>query len=230
MRATFSPASLLECKSRIPRRGNRHNCPGQKNLSGMQMRYGSKNKIYSRREKYPYEGKQIRRSSDATLLSGCAAMLNACIERNGVESSKKTEHRQIHSHAPNPQPVLRHKEPEDGHSQSSHRNQPRFNFSEREVASREASESYPDAHGSLQVADLCFVDVQNVMPVNNDYKLKKRGQKPQVRIAHDCPSQNPVVRDDAELASEIAERVYPESPRRIGGGHARYSKAREESK
>src|SRR5258706_16483854 len=94
---------------------------------------------------------------------------------------------------------------------------------------REAPNSYANAHGRLQIADLRFVHAQHVMPVNDDYKLEQRGQKPQVGVAHHRPSQYPIFGDNAKLSAEIGERIGPESPRQVSGGNTGYSKARGQS-
>src|SRR5258705_11174910 len=106
-------------------------------------------------------------------------MLDERIERNSVEPAKNSEHRQVRSHAPNAQAMLRYQETEDGHANGPHRNQLGFDFSTRKITRREAPNSYANAHGRLQIADLRFVHAQHVMPVNDDYKLEKRGQKQQ---------------------------------------------------
>ena len=67
------------------------------------------------------------------------------------------------------------------------------------------------------------------MAVNDDHKLKQRGQEPQVGVAHHRPRQHSIPRDDADLAAEVGERIRPKPPRGIGGGYARNSKAREQS-
>src|SRR5258705_11618185 len=116
-------------------------------------------------------------------------MLDERIERNSVEPAKNSEHRQVRSHAPNAQAMLRHQETEDGHANGPHRNQAGFDFSTRKINPRETPDSYPDAHRSLQIADLRFVHAQNVMPVNDKYKFEQLGKKPIVRVVPHRPMQ-----------------------------------------
>src|SRR5579864_1045344 len=155
-------------------------------------------------------------------------MLDERIERDSVEAAEKSEQTKIHSHRPDAQAVPRNQKSKNSHSDPANWNEAVFDFSARKVTRGKAAYPDADSHRGLQITDLRFVHAQHVVSIHDDHELQQRGQKPQIGIAHHCPSQDTIPRDDAKLSAKIGERVGSKSPGRIGGRQARNAEACEQ--
>jgi len=84
---------------------------------------------------------------------------------------------------------------EHGHPHRTERDQPIFNLAAGKIAGRNASQSDSDRDGGLQVAGLLIVDSQCVMAVDHDDGLQQRGEKKQVSVPKNGPTENAIGRD-----------------------------------
>ncbi len=71
-------------------------------------------------------------------------------------------------------------------------NQAHFDFAAREIAGRQAAESYADADGGLEITGARVVNVQDIVAVHHDGELQQGGEKPQIGVADYGPEEHGV--------------------------------------
>src|SRR5580704_845714 len=115
---------------------------------------------------------------------------------------------------------------EDRHTNCTDRNQSVLDFSARKITGRKTSHADADSNSRLQQADMRFIHMQHVVPINHDRELQERCEKPQVGVAHHSPAENAIGADNLEVRKKIAKRIPAKKLRRISRWHSRDCKTR----